>query len=65
MVVGESLPPTTKGADTFESDIAEHRKEEEGRDEFAGITCKLVDEHKESEIDGKPSVMCHAAFARN
>jgi len=42
-------PPTTKGADTFEADITEHRKDNEGRDEFAGITRKLVDEHQESE----------------
>lgn len=62
-LVSQSLPPTTEGSDTFEPDIAEHRKNEKSRDEFAGITCKFVDEHKESEIDRKPSVMCHAAFS--
>ncbi|WP_456624420.1 hypothetical protein [Bradyrhizobium sp. P5_C12] len=63
MVVGQSSPPT-KGADTFEPDVAEHREDDKSRDEFAGITRKLMDEHKESEIERKPSVMCHAAFAR-
>ena len=65
MVIGRLVPPTTIGADYFEADIAEHRENDEKRDEFAGITYKLVDEHKESEIEREPRVVVdhHVVFA--
>jgi len=65
VVVGRSAP-TTIGADEFEADIAEHRENDEERREFAGITDKLVDEHKKSEIERKPRVVMdhHVVFAQ-
>lgn len=64
MVIGQSTPPMTNGADTFEADIAEHRENDESRDEFSGITHKLVDEHEESKIERKPRViMYHHAIS--
>lgn len=65
VVIGRSAS-TTIGADEFEADIAEHRENDEERHEFAGITHKFVDEHKESEIERKPRVVMdhHVVFAR-
>ena len=59
MDIGQSATLTTTGADTFEADISEHREDDEGRQELAGVMRNLVNERIEEEPESKPRVVMY------
>ncbi|MGX1320808.1 hypothetical protein AB7M17_004261 [Bradyrhizobium sp. USDA 377] len=52
----------TKGTDKFETTISNYRKDDEGRDEFAGMTHELVNEQTEGEPERKPKIVMYHHF---
>jgi hypothetical protein len=69
VVVGQSATLTNKGAEAFETNITEHRKDDENRDMLAGMKHKVrkpVNEQTEGHPERKPRVIMyhHVLFAQ-
>ncbi len=70
MVVGQSATLTNKGSEAFETNITEHRKDDENRDMLAGMKHKVrkpVNEQTKGHPERKPRVIMyhHVLFAQN